>query len=659
MHRFIVLSLSSAVLVLVACSEKPGDRSLESNSHAVGDEQFSGVPFSTAEQSAALDLVNNAPVQVLDVDAGLTSTAAAKIVAARPIASMAALDAVPYVGPSALQSIKAYLPNWTGQSDPDAELLDFVNHPSVTVEELDKIQYIGPAQAQGIIQYRELDPIDSVDELLSASASAGASPLADHQLESLRGYAASWKPPEEGGGTYAPGTWCGVTFSGYEVGVVMDIVNHASLEVLDDEVGIVSTAARNIVDNRPIDSMDALDAVPYVATQAFQRLKAWIPNWTPPSSPDGGQPEPEPDEPQVVSGVSFSAAEATAVLEIANSASSAQLDDEAGLDTRAASQIVAARPIADLPALDAVPYVGATALEQLKAFIPSWQQGGQPEPPPAGGGTYDGVAFSAAEEATALEIANLASATQLTEGGIGSSPRKILLEQRPWANLAAVAAYSGIGAGTMSALKAMVPGWQGPVSNPVQVTVQQLADEAAAHGSASPYYNQLVQVARGIISSVPSTSSAGNTTFMIADPAAGNVQQLKVYSAATAEQSLAFASIFDDVQLVGVFDQYNNVFQIKLSDPQAHRISQNTSGLAYADYKTVQAAWHSTAANPEGVVRVVSSFDYTYMVPLPIFLGHPMFGSSPPGPPQDSGNEQDHAWNAASQQALDTWLASQ
>jgi hypothetical protein len=222
--------------------------------------------------------------------------------------------------------------------------------------------------------------------------------------------------------------------------------------------------------------------------------------------------------------------------------------------------------------------------------------------------------------------------------------------------LVAVAAYAGIGPATMTLFKAMVPGWRGPVDQPARLTLQQLVDEATARGVSSPYYGKPVQVARAIITSAPSTSSAGNTNFMVADPAAGNARQLKVYIAATALQNLAFASLFDDVQLVGVFDQYSGTFQLKLDDPATHRIALNVSGVPYPDFKTIQAAWRSTAANPEGAVRLVSSFGYTYMVPLPVFMDHPMYGGTRPAPPQDSGNEQDLAWNAAAQHTLSAWL---
>ncbi len=124
--------------------------------------------------------------------------------------------------------------------------------------------------------------------------------------------------------------------------------------------------------------------------------------------------------------------------------------------------------------------------------------------------------------------------------------------------------------------------------------------------------------------------------------------------AAEAAQDVAFASIFDDVTVTGVFTLYNTTWEILLNDPEAHAIALNTSGLAYEDYATIQASWPSTQANPEGVVRVLATFGYTYMVPLPVFLDHPMWGGDPPGPPDDSQGP-DVNWNIAAQEALDAW----
>jgi DNA uptake protein ComE-like DNA-binding protein len=71
-------------------------------------------------------------------------------------------------------------------------------------------------------------------------------------------------------------------------------------------------------------------------------------------------------------GVSFTAAEASVVLEIANRASLDTLDVAVGLDADAAANIVDARPIADMAALAAVPEVGGSSMQKLKDYIAEW-----------------------------------------------------------------------------------------------------------------------------------------------------------------------------------------------------------------------------------------------------------------------------------------------
>lgn len=55
-------------------------------------------------------------------------------------------------------------------------------------------------------------------------------------------------------------------------------------------------------------------------------------------------------------------------LRTANTATEATLDGPVGLDARAATAIVSARPLASLDALAAVAYVGATALARLRDY---------------------------------------------------------------------------------------------------------------------------------------------------------------------------------------------------------------------------------------------------------------------------------------------------
>jgi len=274
----------------------------------------------------------------------------------------------------------------------------------------------------------------------------------------------------------------------------------------------------------------------------------------------------EPD--LVVEGVTLEVAQAEAILDVANRASQAQLDDEAGLDGRAAANIVASRPLASIEDLAAVSYVGGTALGRLRDYVEVW-----------------------------------------------------------------------------------VP----PDAAPVRVTVDLLDDEAVMNGTSSTLYDALVTVERAIVTSDPWRSSSGNTSFYVADPAVGAERQLKVYLVGSTEIDASWVSIFDDVELTGRFTTYGSTFEILLDREDAHAVTLNRSGVAWEDYDRIQGAWHSTSANPEGSVRVVSTWGYTYMVPLPVFLDHPMWGGDPPGPPRDSGNEQDHNWNIAAQAALDAW----
>ena len=297
-------------------------------------------------------------------------------------------------------------------------------------------------------------------------------------------------------------------------------------------------------------------AYSYFGSSAGQALHAWV------------QADPTCGAPQIVcEGIPLTAEEAGAILDCVNGATVAQLDDEAGLDGRAAENIVAAQPIASLDELAAISYVGQTAISSLRDYATSWLA---------------------------------------------------------------------------------------PDTGPVTTSVQGLVDEIAAHGESSAWFGGPVMMPRAIITSDPWTSSGGNTMFQVADPFAGALEQITVYVPAAASVDLAFASIHDDVAINGTFTRYNSTWEVVVEDPASHSVALNTSGLAWQGYDSVQASWPSTAANPEGAVRVISTWDYTYLVPLPLFLDHPMWGGNPPGAPSDSQG-QDINWNIAANQAIQAW----
>jgi hypothetical protein len=145
-----------------------------------------------------------------------------------------------------------------------------------------------------------------------------------------------------------------------------------SFALLDDDVALDSDAADGLVSHRDgadgtcgtsddvrYTTLEDVDAVPQVGDQTILAVLEWL--------RDG-----DPDPGGTWEGVAFSEHEQEVVLAIANDATQAQLDDDVGLDADTAANIVTARPIADMDTLAAVPEVGASALQKLKAYVPSW-----------------------------------------------------------------------------------------------------------------------------------------------------------------------------------------------------------------------------------------------------------------------------------------------
>lgn len=124
---------------------------------------------------------------------------------------------------------------------------------------------------------------------------------------------------------------------------ILFAANHATFRALDEDAGLDRRAARGLVDGRPFDTVEQVDAVKYVGGAALDRLAEW------------GEANADKDE-------------AALILEVANNATLAELDEDVPLDARAARGIVAARPFEDLASLDEVPYVGTVAMERMYAW---------------------------------------------------------------------------------------------------------------------------------------------------------------------------------------------------------------------------------------------------------------------------------------------------
>ena len=137
---------------------------------------------------------------------------------------------------------------------------------------------------------------------------------------------------------------------------MLEVANEATFEQLDVDAGLDRRAAENIVDARPIETLAELDAVSYVGPSALQKILAFAEGLGLLSECDDFRLPAE------------GSCEAAAMLEVANEATFEQLDVDAALDRRAAQNIVDARPIETLAELDAVSYVGASALEKIYRY---------------------------------------------------------------------------------------------------------------------------------------------------------------------------------------------------------------------------------------------------------------------------------------------------
>lgn len=128
---------------------------------------------------------------------------------------------------------------------------------------------------------------------------------------------------------------------------------------------------------------DEIEAYAYFGTSAAQALFEYVS-----VDPECGEPD------LVVEGIPLTQEEAAAIMEVANGATLSQLDDDAGLDARAASNIVAARPLTTVEELATVSYVGATAIGLLREYAATWTP---PDEPQAGCDTITVAAVTNAD----------------------------------------------------------------------------------------------------------------------------------------------------------------------------------------------------------------------------------------------------------------------
>ncbi len=166
-----------------------------------------------------------------------------------------------------------------------------------------------------------------------------------------------------------------VVYDGTPEGVgVLAMLNDGSTTttVLDIDAALDARAARSIVsyrngsdgtfgtaDDNTLDSIDEVDARTWVGDATLGLLVSF-------ASAEGWVPEGE-DPLGTYDSVAFTVEEAEWTVDFANDATLAVLDDDLGLDSRAAANIVAAQPLVSVKALADVKYVGKSAMAKLLA----------------------------------------------------------------------------------------------------------------------------------------------------------------------------------------------------------------------------------------------------------------------------------------------------
>ena len=126
-------------------------------------------------------------------------------------------------------------------------------------------------------------------------------------------------------------------------------------------------------DDDAFDSVAEVDGVYWVGPRTLERLAAF-------AEAQGFVPEGD-DILGTWDDVSFTVAEAEAVVELANTAGPNTLDDNVALDSRAAESIVDARPVSSIYEISGLYYVGESALNKLKDYaegeegceVPGWE----------------------------------------------------------------------------------------------------------------------------------------------------------------------------------------------------------------------------------------------------------------------------------------------
>jgi len=134
--------------------------------------------------------------------------------------------------------------------------------------------------------------------------------------------------------------------------LILYVANTATFDELDIDASLDIRAARNIVDQRPFATLTELDDVTWVGDRAMGKMLDYA-----------------TANPVDVHGIREGSLLAEAILDLANTASLTELDDDVPLDVRGAENIVDQRPFYSLGELDDVSYIASTAFGSMADYV--------------------------------------------------------------------------------------------------------------------------------------------------------------------------------------------------------------------------------------------------------------------------------------------------
>lgn len=247
---------------------------------AVEDDPIDGETDSFVDESAILDseaelvlaFVNDEATDLglLDYDVALNQRAAVNIIAERPFATLEQLDAVPYVGPVALEQLLDYVLAHPAPAAETIEGVDFTADQAAAVvfgvnraslQELDVTVGLDARAARSLVASAPFANLAEIAEVYYVGASA---------LTHLRDYSPAWQADLDAGAALA-GTFDTVTFDAAAALTALAIANGATYEELTWN-GIYFAGAHLIVDNRPHANLSNLAAISGIGKGTMQSL---------------------------------------------------------------------------------------------------------------------------------------------------------------------------------------------------------------------------------------------------------------------------------------------------------------------------------------------------------------------------------------------------